>query len=67
MERETQTYFFPDDGRIPNHPDFPLVVYQNALKDTGLAERSSSGMAGQTAGQGVFFHTIIITAIRMKS
>lgn len=39
MERETQTYFFPDDGRIPNHPDFPLVVYQNALKDTGLAER----------------------------
>ena len=38
MERETQTYFFPDDGRIPNHPDFPLVVYQNALKDTGLAE-----------------------------
>lgn len=39
MEKETQTYFFPDDGRIPNHPDFPLVVYQNALKDTGLAER----------------------------
>ncbi|MFB6746705.1 cupin domain-containing protein [Bacillus subtilis] len=24
---------------MPNHPDFPLVVYQNALKDTGLAER----------------------------
>lgn len=39
MEKETQTYFFRDDGRIPNHPDFPLVVYQNALKDTGLAER----------------------------
>lgn len=30
---------FQDDGRIPNHPDFPLVVYQNALKDTGQAER----------------------------
>ncbi|MCY7919871.1 cupin domain-containing protein [Bacillus vallismortis] len=39
MEPETQTYFFQDDGRIPNHPDFPLVVYQNALKDTGQAER----------------------------
>ncbi|OUL07042.1 cupin domain-containing protein [Bacillus spizizenii] len=39
MEARTQTYFFQEDGRIPNHPDFPLVVYQNALKDTGQAER----------------------------
>ncbi|MEG7354714.1 cupin domain-containing protein [Bacillus vallismortis] len=39
MEAETQTYFFQDDGRIPNHPDFPLIVYQNALKDTGRAEQ----------------------------
>ncbi|MGM0948902.1 MAG: cupin domain-containing protein [Bacillota bacterium] len=39
MEAETQTYFFQDDGRIPNHPDFPLIVYQNALKDIGRAER----------------------------
>lgn len=66
MEKETQTYFFPDDGRIPNHPDFPLVVYQN-LRTPDWQSGSSSGMAGQTAGQGVFFHTIIITAIRMKS
>ncbi|KJJ42733.1 hypothetical protein UM89_04220 [Bacillus subtilis] len=38
MEAKIQTHFFQDDGRIPNHPDFPLVVYQNALKDTGQAE-----------------------------
>lgn len=38
MEAKIQTYFFQDDGRVPNHPDFPLVVYQNTLKDTGQAE-----------------------------
>ncbi|AMA51914.1 cupin domain-containing protein [Bacillus inaquosorum] len=38
MEAKIQTYFFQDDGRIPNHPDFPLVVYQNVFKDTGQAE-----------------------------
>ncbi len=39
MEAKIQTYFFQDDGRIPNHPDFPLVVYQNVFRDTKQAER----------------------------
>ncbi len=67
MEAKTQAYFFQDDGRIPNHPDFSLVVYQNALRTPVRQSGSSTGMAGQTAGRGVFFRTIIITAIRMKS
>ncbi|MGF7533586.1 cupin domain-containing protein [Bacillus mexicanus] len=39
MGIETQTYFFQDDGRIPNHPHYPLIVYQDALKDTRQAEQ----------------------------
>lgn len=68
MEAKTQAYFFQDDGRIPNHPDFSLVVYQNVLKDTGQAERivNRHGWSNSWSGS-VFPYTIIITAIRMKS
>ncbi|MFP7231984.1 cupin domain-containing protein [Bacillus subtilis] len=40
MGTKTQTYFFQDDGRIPNHPNFPLVRYQNAFRDTSEAKRT---------------------------
>ncbi|WP_411803321.1 cupin domain-containing protein [Bacillus mojavensis] len=37
---ETETYFFQDDGRIPNHPDFPLVIYKSVFMGRAeLAER----------------------------
>lgn len=34
------TYLFNDDGRIPNNPDFPLLVYPGTLEDK---HRSASG------------------------
>ena len=30
--RKPQTYFFKDDGVIPNHPRWPLIIYKNALR-----------------------------------
>ena len=31
-ERKPQTYRFKDDGLIPNHPKWPLVIYKNAVR-----------------------------------
>jgi uncharacterized protein YjlB len=31
-ERKPQTYRFKDDGLIPNHPKWPLVVYKSAVR-----------------------------------
>ena len=30
-ERKSQTYRFKDDGLIPNHPRWPLVIYKSAV------------------------------------
>ena len=31
QETEVQEYLFEDDGRIPNNPTLPLLVYPQAL------------------------------------
>jgi hypothetical protein len=31
-ERKSQTYRFRDDGLIPNHPRWPLVIYKSAVR-----------------------------------
>jgi hypothetical protein len=31
-ERKPQTYQFTDDGVIPNHPRWPLIVYKSAVR-----------------------------------
>jgi uncharacterized protein YjlB len=31
-ERKPQTYLFRDDGVIPNHPRWPLIIYQGAVR-----------------------------------
>jgi uncharacterized protein YjlB len=31
-EREPQTYRLKDDGLIPNHPKWPLVIYKNVVR-----------------------------------
>ena len=31
-ERKPQTYRFKDDGLIPNHPKWPLVIYKSAVR-----------------------------------
>lgn len=30
---DCETYFFEDDGSIPNNPDLPLLLYPDALSD----------------------------------
>jgi uncharacterized protein YjlB len=31
-ERKPQTYRFNDDGLIPNHPKWPLIIYKSAVR-----------------------------------
>jgi hypothetical protein len=31
-ERKPQTYRFKDDGVVPNHPLWPLIIYKNAVR-----------------------------------
>jgi uncharacterized protein YjlB len=31
-ERKPQTYRFKDDGFIPNHPKWPLIIYKSAIR-----------------------------------
>jgi hypothetical protein len=31
-DRKPQTYRFKDDGLIPNHPTWPLVIYKNPVR-----------------------------------
>lgn len=33
MNPKVNTYYFADDGRIPNHPSLPLILYSGALKE----------------------------------
>jgi uncharacterized protein YjlB len=34
-DRKADTFRFKDDGVIPNHPDWPLIVYHGAVKLAG--------------------------------
>src|SRR4029079_13910264 len=31
-ERQPQTYHFKDDGLIPNHPKWPLIIYKSVVR-----------------------------------
>ena len=66
----TELRRFADDGRIPNNPSLPLVIYRLALpKSQHLAKdlkQNSRRMAGTTAGEMASSIIIIITAIRTR-
>lgn len=32
QKEDIQTFYFEDDGRIPNHPELPLVIYKGTFK-----------------------------------
>jgi uncharacterized protein YjlB len=52
-ERKPQTYWFKDDGLIPNHPRWPLVVYKGAVRlpeSLDPAAGCSIAMGGPTRG-----------------
>ena len=66
-----EEHLFADDGRVPNNPRLPLIVYRGAL-DTALAppppaRRASPAMAGAGDGVPEFTLTTTITVPRMKS
>ena len=37
QEVEVRKHFFEDDGRIPNNPELPLLVYPGALGESDLS------------------------------
>ena len=39
MEIKTETYFFKDDGLIPNSK-YPLIIYKNAFSERGITAAS---------------------------
>lgn len=49
MSDEAREYRFEDDGRIPNNPSLPLLVYPGAL---GESERDASLCREKLAGNG---------------
>ena len=48
-EVEVQEYLFEDDGRIPNNPNLPLLVYPGVLSE---AQRQPSSCKGLLAENG---------------
>ena len=36
-ERKPQTYRFKDDGLVPNHPKWPLIIYKSAVRLPSLS------------------------------
>lgn len=50
-EIEVQKHFFEDDGRIPNNPTLPLLVYPRALGSSGRQpSRCKESLAGNGWG-----------------
>ncbi|OZT76709.1 cupin domain-containing protein [Salinicoccus roseus] len=47
-----------DDGKIPNHPDFPLLIYKNVFEDGDdiPATLNSNGWSGEWLGSVHPFH-----------
>lgn len=47
--KSPRRYFFEDDGRFPNHPDYPLLVYPGVLTER---QRSRQGCRDLLADHG---------------
>jgi hypothetical protein len=72
-ERKPQTFRFNDDGLIPNHPRWPLIIYEGAVRlAPGLDpaavfdELFDSHGWGRSWRDGIYDYAIIIHA-SMKS
>lgn len=48
-EIEVRKHFFEDDGRIPNNPELPLLVYPQALDESA---HSATGCKELLTGDG---------------
>jgi hypothetical protein len=73
-ERKPQTFRFKDDGLIPNHPRWPLIIYRGAVQLTpGLdPARSLKSCLITTAGDrswrdGIYDYAIVIHASTKSS
>ena len=47
-------YRFADDGRVPNNPRLPLIVYRGALKTGGDAAASCVALFGRNGWPGAW-------------
>ena len=50
-ETEVREYFFEDDGRIPNNPTLPLLVYPQALEIPSRTPRAARNCSRRTVGE----------------
>jgi uncharacterized protein YjlB len=49
-----QDYLFADDGRVPNNPRLPLIVYRGALKTAGDAAASCTALFDRNGWTGAW-------------
>lgn len=66
------TYFFEDDGSIPNNPYFPVLLYREAFKDTHTIQSTfESNNWGNSWVNGVFdyhhYHSVTHEVLGVKS
>ena len=47
-----EEHFFADDGRVPNNPSLPLIVYRSALETARTARGESLQVARLTSRLG---------------
>ena len=50
QETEVQEYLFEDDGRIPNNPTLPLLVYSQALAKPDLDPSRCKELLAENGG-----------------
>ena len=69
-ERKPQIYRFKDDGLIPNHPKWPLVIYKSGslarLSRSPCSKTSSRPMVGATHGATASTTMLITTRVFTK-
>ncbi len=69
QKEDIQVLYFEDDGRIPNNPNLPLVIYKAVFNEETVQKAESvlfAGTIGRTAGRAEYFRITIFTAPRTK-
>ena len=58
QEIEVQEHFFEDDGRIPNNPELPLLVYPGALGDLDLSPSRCKELLAKNGWSGAWVNGV---------
>ena len=51
-QRKANAFLFKDDGLVPNHPAWPLVVYRGAVPARRIRSRRRNGSVVRSKWQG---------------